>query len=296
MSLAPCVLGSGSSGNCSVLRIDGWAVLIDAGFGPRAVARRLAGTGVTLDQVRAILLTHLDRDHFNPSWCATILRRGITLHVAERHVAHLHAAVAGHPSGPGPRPLRRAGLVRTFDGRPFALDLESPPHRAIVTPVHLAHDRAGTVGYRIGAGRSSLAYATDTGCVPDPLLRAMIDVDLLAIESNYDHDMQMGSARPAMLKRRITSGRGHLSNDQAFEAIRQALARSRRPPAHVVLLHLSRQCNCPRLVRRLYRAEPDIARRLRLTSQSAPTGWLRLPRIEVDGDASLPGEQLAMFE
>jgi len=86
MSIELCVLGSGSAGNSSLVRIDGAPVLIDAGFGPRAIRKRLAGTGVTVDDLRGVLLTHLDRDHFKPTWLPTLLRRRIPLYVAERHV------------------------------------------------------------------------------------------------------------------------------------------------------------------------------------------------------------------
>ena len=41
MSLSMCVLGSGSSGNATVVRTSQGAILIDAGFGPRATAQRL---------------------------------------------------------------------------------------------------------------------------------------------------------------------------------------------------------------------------------------------------------------
>src|SRR3954465_4662416 len=81
MSLELCILGSGSSGNCSVLRTPNGVMLIDAGLGPRTVARRLDGTGVRVDDVRAICLTHLDSDHFTTNWCETILKRGIRLFV-----------------------------------------------------------------------------------------------------------------------------------------------------------------------------------------------------------------------
>jgi ribonuclease BN (tRNA processing enzyme) len=253
------------------------------------MTRRLAGTGVSLADIRAIMLTHLDRDHFAPTWCAAMLHHGIALYVAERHVSQFHEVLRGHRTGPTPRQLHRAGLLRPFDGQPFALHDNGAT--ASATPVHLAHDRAGTVGYVIRTAEHCLAYATDLGRVTDQLVDAMVDSDLLAIESNYDLAMQRASPRPAMLKRRIMSGHGHLSNDEALEAIRRVFARSRRAPAHVVLLHLSRQCNCPRLVRRLYQPHRDIASRLHVTQQHAPTGWLRLN----GRTATLAGEQLTMF-
>lgn len=286
MSIELCNLGSGSAGNSTLVRLAGRPLLIDAGFGPRAIRKRLAGTGVAVGDLRAVLLTHLDRDHFKPTWIPTLLRDRIPLYLAERHLHALHHADPDHAALA--RQLHQAGLLHTFNGQSFDLG-DDPPAR--VQPVHLDHDRAGTIGYLIHHHTHRLGYATDLGRVPDALLDAFTDVDMLAIESNYDRDMQQASDRPAMLKRRITGGRGHLSNEQAMAAVRAIVERSIRPPRHVVLLHLSRQCNRPDLVRRLYADDPAVADRLCVTRQHARTDWLRL-------DAAAPvlvGEQLPMF-
>lgn len=283
-----CVLGSGSSGNCTVVRIGDRALLLDAGFGPRAVAKRLAAIGMSLSDIDAILLTHLDRDHFAPTWLPAIHRHDIRLLCSERHVYALYA----HPPAASvdARRLRREGQLDVFDDRPFTLPLRSAD--VSVQPIPLAHDRTGTLGYRLAAESGHLGFATDLGRVPDELITAFADVDLLAIESNYDPPMQRRSPRPAMLKRRIMGGAGHLSNEQSFDAVRAIAAASNRPPQHVVLLHLSRQCNDPQIVRDLYFIAPDLVDRLCITSQYHPTAWLAA-RGEPD---LLAGQQLGIFD
>src|SRR5215213_1788485 len=77
MSIEVCVLASGSAGNCTIVRTPSGVALIDAGVGPRTTAKRMDGTGVHVRDVRAICLTHLDRDHFSPTWLGTLLNRGI---------------------------------------------------------------------------------------------------------------------------------------------------------------------------------------------------------------------------
>jgi len=290
MSIEICVLGSGSSGNATLVRVGGQAMLIDAGFGPRTIAKRLAGTGVTLDEVSAILLTHLDRDHFAPTWLPYLVKHDIRLCLAERHRHALTGAAERCTLPAAPKLLHKAGLLTMFNGSAFTLP--TPGGAAMVRPVHLAHDHEGTVGYIIEAGGKRLAYATDLGHVPDRLVEAMIDSDLLALESNYDDHLQETSARPLMLKRRVMGNRGHLSNGEALATLCKVFGRSRRLPAHVVLLHLSRDCNCPKLVNTMYQPHPEIAARLRLSSQHEPTGWLR-PTVATG--SHLPGEQLGMF-
>ena len=87
MSLEFCNLASGSNGNCSVLRTSAGVVLIDAGIGPRTCAKRMDGTGLSLRDVRAICLTHLDNDHFRPSWLGTLLNLGIKVHCHRSRVS-----------------------------------------------------------------------------------------------------------------------------------------------------------------------------------------------------------------
>jgi hypothetical protein len=74
-------------------------------------------------------------------------------------------------------------------------------------------------------------------------------------------------------------GAGHLSNQQAFEAVVRILNRmeksGRRLPQHIVLLHRSLECNCPKLVRKLFSRDARIAQRLTLAEQFERTGWLR---------------------
>jgi phosphoribosyl 1,2-cyclic phosphodiesterase len=82
--------------------------------------------------------------------------------------------------------------------------------------------------------------------------------------------MQRASGRSPYLIDRIMGGSGHLSNEQALEV---AIAVDRAQPlSSLHLLHLSRQCNCPRLVARLYEERaPALAARTVITSQAAPS-------------------------
>jgi phosphoribosyl 1,2-cyclic phosphodiesterase len=282
MSLELCILASGSSGNASVLRTPAGVMLIDAGIGPRATAKRMAGTGVSVADVRAVCLTHLDRDHFSPTWIPTFVRQRVRVfcHVdrvddVRRYVAPEHAEAF-------------EALLCPFDTSPF-----EPLAGVTFEPVALAHDREGSHGFIIEGFDGRMGYATDLGHVPGHLLERLNGLDLLAIESNYDPAMQEVSGRPYFLRRRITGGRGHLSNDQALAAVRLVLDRAQatggRLPDHIVLLHRSRECNCPNLVRKLFSRDRRIASRLTLAEQYARSEWLRRRSM-----APATGEQLML--
>jgi phosphoribosyl 1,2-cyclic phosphodiesterase len=289
MSVELCILASGSSGNCTVLRCPAGVMLIDAGIGPRTVARRLDGTGVRADEVRAICLTHLDHDHFSRRWIRTIIDRGITLHCHHDVSRRLREQLGTHlfAEDAAAMDLLRRRLV-CFDGCEF-----QPLPGLRLTPLHLPHDRCGSHGFVIEGFGTRIGYATDLGTVSQELLERFADLDLLAMESNYDPQMQLASRRPVFLKQRIMNGHGHLSNQQAFEAVQAILNRAerrRRPlPAHIVLLHRSRECNCPERMRELFGRDHRIASRLILAHQHERTEWLRARRR-----APLTGEQLLL--
>jgi phosphoribosyl 1,2-cyclic phosphodiesterase len=284
MSIELCILASGSSGNCTLLRTPSGSLLIDAGIGPRTTAQRMDGTGASPLDIRAICLTHLDRDHFSPGWLTTILKRGIRLfvHRSRREGLLRRIEQLGFPVDLGPQ-------VVGFDGHEF-----KPVEQLKLHSIPLAHDRDGSHGFIIEGFGCRIGYATDLGRVPPMLIERFEALDVLALESNYDPEMQRISGRPIFLQSRIMSGRGHLSNGQAFEAICQILDRCERRrsrlPSHIVLLHRSQQCNCPKLVRQFFSRDRRIAPRLALAEQYERTHWIR-PRAM----RPLVGEQLSMI-
>ncbi len=258
------VLASGSRGNCSALCFGGERVaLIDLGLSPRRTSELLARSGLDLDAVGDALLTHLDRDHFHKGWIRRLPGR-TRLHLHRRHVSRaMREGIA----------TRR---IEVFDDE-FALESGA---RAWGT--HVAHDASGVAAFRIEAGGVSIGYGTDLGRPCGRLAKRLAGVDLLAIESNYCPRMQARSDRPAFLKKRITSGAGHLSNAECAE-----LAGAIRPREHVVLLHLSQECNKPELAGAAHAGRPY---RLTIASQQRPTAWMR-----VEGAAPLKA-QMALFQ
>jgi phosphoribosyl 1,2-cyclic phosphodiesterase len=286
MSLELCILASGSAGNCSAIRTPAGVMLIDAGIGPRTLGKRLRGTGTVVQDVRAICLTHLDSDHFRATWLNTIVQQKIALFCHETRRDDLLSS-AGLDRGPG-HVQQLAALVQGFNGEPF-----EPMPGVVMRAVALAHDRLGSHGFVIDGFGGRIGYASDLGRVPPDLARHFCDLDVLAMESNYDPEMEMSSPRPWFLKNRIMGGRGHLSNQQALEAIQQILdrceKRRHRLPEHIVLLHRSRQCNCPRLMRKLFSRDARIAPRLTVAEQYHRSEWLRPARTRPQA-----GEQLTL--
>ena len=283
MSIEVCVLASGSGGNCTIVRTPSGILLLDAGLGPLSAARRMEGSGIHVRDISAVCLTHLDHDHFSPTWVRTLLRRAVPVYCHESRVRQLLGRVDHHPLA-----HEFPKLIQTFEGAAF----EALP-RLNVQAIPLAHDRAGSHGFVIEGFGCRIGYATDLGHVPPHLLSRFTNLDILALESNYDPQMQMESTRPWFLKNRIMGGAGHLSNQQAYEVVVRILDRMeksvRRLPQHIVLLHRSLECNCPKLVRKIFERDERIAQRLTLAEQWERTGWLRTRSMR-----SCFGEQLSL--
>ena len=256
-----CVLGSGSTGNCSVLVCESsngerTVSLIDLGLSPRETARRLHRVGLRLEEVDSALITHFDSDHFYQGWINAGRKLGLTLRFHRHHRSFAHRAGAT---------VVRCECFHT------AFDLCDGVH---VQPVHFAHDEHGTVGYRFDSLAGSIGFATDLGSVPGDLYKHFTGLDVLALESNYCPVMQRESDRPIFLKKRIMGGSGHLSNEQSFEAVQRIAATSRLQT--ICLLHLSQQCNDPKRIEAIYEAAPQLRDKLVLSHHDRPTPWMRL--------------------
>lgn len=244
MPLQFTVLASGSSGNASVLEADGFGVLLDAGLGPRQLATRMAGAGVTWKHIRAALLTHTHGDHWNAATLKHLLKLKIPLYCHPEHHAVLRTYCTIFPE------LHAADLVRDY----------APDEELTLTPsltcrpLRVRHDAGVTCGFRFEGGADLfgqpcvVVYAADLGCWHPELAQAMADADVLALEFNHDVLMERASGRSPRLIARVLGDEGHLSNVQAAELVREILRRSEPGRLrHLVQLHLSRHCNKPAL-------------------------------------------------
>lgn len=251
------VLASGSQGNASVVNVGGRLVMIDAGLSPKATKERMyTAIRRTPDEVTDLLLTHLDADHWRETWRKPILRTGMRVRVHERHVRE--AIRCGVPE---------ASIV-AFD------EWSDLGDGVRLFACALPHDERGSTAYLLeracADGVTRLGYATDLGRVPPTLFEHFADIDLLAIESNYDEDLERVSERPWFLKERVMGGKGHLSNDESVAAALRICESG--TPQSIVLLHLSRQCNRPDIVSALWRDRAaHLCDRLVISDQFRPS-------------------------
>jgi len=212
------VLGTGSRGNAVAVEADGAALLVDAGFGPRALLRRAELVGIDLTRLAGIVLTHEHGDHARG---AAILaaRMGCGLYGSPGTLAAL---------GRGGIPLPPLGQSLTIG--PFRVDAARTAHDAREPVAVLVTDAAG--------GRLGIAW--DLGRPTAGVRHLLRGAHALVLESNHDEVMLQTGPYPASVRQRIGGSTGHLSNRLAAE-----LAGDLWWPLLevVVLAHVSELCN-----------------------------------------------------
>ena len=108
--------------------------------------------------------------------------------------------------------------------------------------IPMSHDVANGVGYLIHDGKESLLYLTDTGYVKKDIIPLICNCNHYIIEANHNVELLMHGRYPSWLKQRILSDKGHLSNEQCANYLKE-IASSKLEK--VVLAHLSEECNKP---------------------------------------------------
>ena len=222
-------LYSGSSGNATLIGDEDVSLLVDMGKSCRQTLESLVQIGEKPKNIRAILLTHEHSDHIGglhtflkkykvPVFGAGATLEYLTLNDLVPDNAHLIDINTIHS-------LEIGGIT--------------------VESFATSHDSAACLGYRFCfENGSSVALATDLGVVTDDVHKALCGSTVVALESNYDRLMLETGYYPRMLKRRIGSRLGHLSNDDcAAMAVEVAKSGTRQ----LVLMHLSEENNLPDL-------------------------------------------------
>lgn len=223
------VLGSGSSGNATLVSDGEALVLIDGGFSGKEIARRMERRGFDPHQLSAVLVTHEHSDHIK-SVHTLSNRYKIPLLCTEGTFA---AAL---------QEKKFFDWQQLFSGRSLQIG------RMTFHPITLPHDAADPVGFRVECDGRRLAHMTDFGYISGPVLESLRDCHTLIVEANHDPAMLMDGPYPWFLKQRIAGRHGHLSNDALFEALPDVL---HDDVQHVVFAHMSQENNHPAKVKAL---------------------------------------------
>lgn len=224
-------LASGSKGNCHAFSDGQRTLLVDAGISLKQIRQRLEAIGWDPARVRAVALSHEHSDHIRA--VPVLLRKTDWTFLVSKETLAAVQAIQGVEIPPSRVVLLRPGHATDWDG-------------VRLLPFSTPHDAADPVAFRLEWDGFCAAVVTDLGQPTALVADHCADLDLLALEANHDVQMLREGGYPPVLKARILSRVGHLSNASMAELLDRILAPRLR---NVILSHLSEQNNDPALAR-----------------------------------------------
>jgi len=244
-------------------------LLIDCGLGKRETLARLAACDITIDQLDGILITHEHSDHCNGLPQMLGLYKA-PLYVTEQTFDALKRVL------PDRLEKRLRGVETVHTGAHFTIgDID-------VHAFAIPHDAADPVGFTFRAEGVKMAIVTDLGYLPELVKVHLRDADCLVLESNHDLEMLKVGPYPWVVKQRVLSRTGHLSNHAVSEYLADPDGFDGRA-RYLVLGHISQENNNPDVVKICAEqalgcrpAESTFAGELLLASQQVPLKPLNL--------------------
>jgi len=249
MSLFIASINSGSNGNCYYVGNQQDAVLIDAGMSCRETEKRMLALGLSIKKVRAVFISHEHTDHISglPS---LVKKYKIPIYITEQTFKNSNPKVD-------------ANLLHHYTGK-------EPIRIATLTviPFSKYHDAVDPFSYVVEFASIKVGVFTDIGQVCDRLIKQFSQCHAAFLEANYDETMLERGGYPLALKNRIRNGNGHLSNKQAAELF---LTHRSKQMTHLLLAHLSKNNNDPKIVKELFESiAGDV--RIGIASRNKATG------------------------
>jgi phosphoribosyl 1,2-cyclic phosphodiesterase len=278
MSVQIASINSGSNGNCYYIGNSTEAVLIDAGISVRETEKRMKRMGLTIDRVKAIFVSHEHGDHIS----------GVP-GLSKKY--HLPVYITTPTLANGNIPIANELHYVFRPHEPVQIGALS------VTAFPKYHDAADPHSFMISQDKLHIGVFTDIGVVCRQLEKYFKQCHAAFLEANYDTDMLEKGNYPYHLKKRISGGQGHLSNEQALQ-----LFRSHKPPymSHLLLAHLSKNNNHPQLVEDLFMrhasgTEIVVASRYKETTVYEITGNSFVPVPAIKKKTVTTTAQLSLF-
>ena len=232
-------LFSGSSGNSTYIGDGSGGILIDAGRTAKQLAEALQGREIDPAGIRALFITHEHVDH----------GQGIRVFASKYNVPVY--ATEGTIKG-----LRQKGYVNEKTEL-HVMEQEVQIGSLTVSSFATSHDTYEPCGYTVTTGdERKVTVCTDTGVLTDESKTALIGSDLVLLESNHELNMLLNGPYPYPLKMRVSSAKGHLSND---DCARELVKLVESGTTRLFLGHLSRENNTPELAEQTALAALQIA-------------------------------------
>lgn len=230
MSLFITSLNSGSNGNCYYIGNKKEAILVDCGISCREVEKRMLRLHLDIGLVKAIFISHEHSDHIKG---IEVLCKKYQIPVYCTFVTAQHCAFATNFS-----------QLNYFTNGDMVVIGE-----LAVQSFFKKHDASDPCSFFISFKDTKVGVFTDMGVACTNLIHHFSQCHAAFLEANYDKEMLAAGVYPWHLKKRISGGLGHLSNDEALSLFTNHRSSSL---THLILAHLSKNNNCPNKLAELF--------------------------------------------
>lgn len=225
-------LNSGSNGNCFYLANETEAVLIDTGLSCRETEKRMNRLSLSMEKVKAIFISHEHGDHI----------KGLAV-IAKKYRLPIYSnpkTLAGCKD----LPLQQIKFLSPLE--PVMVG------GLAITGFPKLHDAADPCSFVIADAGLQVGVFTDIGAACKNVIHYFKQCQAIFLEANYDEELLENGRYPYALKNRIRGGMGHLSNKQALHLF---LTHRNEALQYLLLSHLSKDNNCPNLVKNMFSAQ-----------------------------------------
>lgn len=213
------VIASGSKGNSTLIIAGKYKILIDIGISCLCLENNLREMGVKPSEITHVFITHTHVDHIS----------GLKLFY-KKYQPLIYLTEKMHQE------IDFLNINYNYINEIINFD------DLTVIPVKTSHDVSESLGYLLEYNNKSLVHITDTGYINSKVKKRLENKDLYIIESNYDVEMLMNSNRPHHVKLRILGDKGHLSNEDCSNYLKELVGEKTKK---IILAHLSQEANHP---------------------------------------------------
>lgn len=226
-----CSLYSGSTGNSLFIESENTKLLIDAGVSGKKIIDGLISINSSINYIDGILVTHEHSDHITS--IGTLSKKyNIPVYATKKTWSALGA---------------QKEYIKKENRKLFNMCEKFEINDFKIFPFSTPHDAIDSCGFNIYKDNVKISIATDLGHVTNKIYNYLENSLLVFLESNYEPELLKYSSYPFIIKKRIASNDGHLSNIDAAKTILKLIPSGLKT---IFLGHLSRENNFPELVKK----------------------------------------------
>lgn len=220
-------LFSSSKGNSYYLGSKSAGILIDVGVTFKRLNNALKLNDLDISGIKGVFITHEHSDHIKGLKLLTS-KTGVAVYGHRNTLEYLEERELVSSS---------SDLIEVND----SVEVAGMQIERFNTP----HDSEESCGYRIHTedGRTC-TICTDLGHITPTVRSHLLGSNLVVLESNYDEEMLRKGPYPYFLKSRISSQRGHLSNNDCAKQCKELIENG---TTRIILGHLSQENNSPEI-------------------------------------------------